>query len=197
VAILWRGHEVARLGPGKNLLSPRVLLDRRSSEFRRGPEAVIERLKNWVRLRWSARSEPSRAGAPAQDPGGPAVRSVLAMLVDEGGIIARSEVAQALRPRPRQAAMSQAASEDRRARLFMPDVLKPEARRWRTALRAAASGADARAPAHSERVLRHAFGGERALSRRLAFASARRCCGRPGRAARPPCHEARTGKQAA
>jgi ATP-dependent RNA helicase SUPV3L1/SUV3 len=29
VAILWRGHEVARLGPGKNLLSPRVLLDRR------------------------------------------------------------------------------------------------------------------------------------------------------------------------
>ena len=29
VAILWRGHEVARLGPGKNLLSPRILLDRR------------------------------------------------------------------------------------------------------------------------------------------------------------------------
>ena len=29
VAILWRGHEVARLGPGKNLLSPRLLLDRR------------------------------------------------------------------------------------------------------------------------------------------------------------------------
>jgi ATP-dependent RNA helicase SUPV3L1/SUV3 len=23
VAVLWRGHEVARLGPGKNLLSPR------------------------------------------------------------------------------------------------------------------------------------------------------------------------------
>src|SRR5688500_4537641 len=29
VAILWRGHEVARLGAGKNLLSPRILLDRR------------------------------------------------------------------------------------------------------------------------------------------------------------------------
>ena len=29
VAMLWRGHEVARLGPGKNLLSPRVMLDRK------------------------------------------------------------------------------------------------------------------------------------------------------------------------
>ena len=29
VAILWRGHEVARLEPGKNLLSPRAQLDRR------------------------------------------------------------------------------------------------------------------------------------------------------------------------
>ena len=46
VAILWRGHEVARLGPGKNLLSPRILLDRRiDSVSQRGREAVVERQK--------------------------------------------------------------------------------------------------------------------------------------------------------
>ncbi len=47
VAILWRGHEVARLGPGKNLLSPRVILDRRIERVSdRSREAVIDRLKN-------------------------------------------------------------------------------------------------------------------------------------------------------
>ena len=40
VALLWRGHEVARLGPGKNLLSPRILLDRRLERVSdRGPRA--------------------------------------------------------------------------------------------------------------------------------------------------------------
>src|SRR3546814_20594293 len=52
VAILWRGHEVARLGPGKNLLSPRVLLDKRIERVSdRRREAVIERLKAWGRAR--------------------------------------------------------------------------------------------------------------------------------------------------
>ena len=46
VAILWRGHEVAKLGPGKNLLSPRVNLDRRIDRVsEKGREAVILRLE--------------------------------------------------------------------------------------------------------------------------------------------------------
>ena len=89
IAILWRGHEVARLGPGKNLLSPRVNLDRRIERVSdRGREAVVERLKNWVRGQvehWLAPLR--RAGAAAQDAASPAaVRSILALLVDEGGI---------------------------------------------------------------------------------------------------------------
>ena len=75
VAILWRGHEVARLGPGKNLLSPRVQLDRRiDSVSQRGRDAVIERLQNWIRGQVERSLAPLRAaGAAAQDRGAPGV----------------------------------------------------------------------------------------------------------------------------
>ena len=70
IAILWRGHEVARLGPGKNLLSPRVLLDRRiESVSDKGREAVIARLKDWLRASVEAvlgaapRRRPCRPGS--------------------------------------------------------------------------------------------------------------------------------------
>src|SRR3712207_6447765 len=85
VAILWRGHEVARLSPGKNLLSPRVLLDRRLERVsERGRSAVVERLDTWVRAQVEKTLGSLRkAGAAAQDPAAPpAVRSILAMLVD-------------------------------------------------------------------------------------------------------------------
>jgi ATP-dependent RNA helicase SUPV3L1/SUV3 len=106
VAILWRGHEVARLGPGKNLLSPRVLLDRRLERVsERGKEAVIERLKLGCGTRSSARS--GRCAAPAwprRIRRAARVRSVLAMLVDEGGIVARDAVAKPLAGSTRAAA---------------------------------------------------------------------------------------------
>ncbi|HEX9931275.1 MAG TPA: helicase-related protein, partial [Allosphingosinicella sp.] len=143
VAILWRGHEVARLGPGKNLLSPRVNLDRRIERVSdRGREAVVERLKNWLRVeveRWLAPLR--RAGAAAQDAATPAaVRSILALLVDEGGIVARDHVAKplALLDREQRRAVTGLRVRIGALDLFMPDVLKPEAMRWRTALRAAA-----------------------------------------------------------
>ncbi|HEX8124960.1 MAG TPA: helicase-related protein [Allosphingosinicella sp.] len=145
VAVLWRGHEVARLGPGKNLLSPRVIVDRRLDRLsERGRGVVVERLDSWVRHQVERSLGPLRqAGLAAQDRNAPAaVRSILAMLVDEGGIVAREAVAKPI------AALDK---EQRRAitglririgalDLFMPDVLKPEARRWRTALRSAAAG---------------------------------------------------------
>ncbi|TFI58759.1 helicase [Sphingomonas parva] len=145
VALLWRGHEVARLGQGKNLLSPRILIDRRLDRLsERGRDIVSERLSLWVRHqveRWLA---PLRAaGAAAQDPGSPpAVRAILAMLVDEGGIVAREAVAKPLASLERE---QRKLITNLRIRigaldLFMPDLLKPEPRRWRTALRTAASG---------------------------------------------------------
>jgi ATP-dependent RNA helicase SUPV3L1/SUV3 len=145
VAILWRGHEVARLGPGKNLLSPLVLLDRRIDRVsNKGRDAVIARLKDWLRLGAEAALGPLRAaGRAAQDVAAPAaVRALLAMLVDEGGIVAREAVAQPLAAldRDQRRAVTRLGIRIGALDLFMPAVLKPEAMRWRAAFRAASSG---------------------------------------------------------
>jgi ATP-dependent RNA helicase SUPV3L1/SUV3 len=205
VAILWRGHEVARLGPGKNLLSPRVHLDRRIERVSEaGREAVVERLKNWVRGQVERSLGQLRsAGLAAQDPAMPAgVRSILAMLVDEGGIVAREAVAIPLAglDREQRRSISRLKVKIGALDLFMPGVLKPEARRWRTALRAAAAGEAMQAlPAHSAVVLPlPADERERALLRRLGFRTLGPQMLRADlveRLARH-AHEARTGKQA-
>ena len=195
VAILWRGHEVARLGPGKNLLSPRVLLDRRIDRVsERGREAVVERLDDWVRhqveraLGAAARGRGGRSGS-----GGAGARSARSWRC--WSTKAASSPARRW-PRP----LAALDREQRRAvtrlgvrigalDLFMPDVLKPEAMRWRTALRAAAAGEPMPAlPPQSAVVLPTPADGERALLARLGFRAARAAdaAGRPGRAARPP-----------
>jgi ATP-dependent RNA helicase SUPV3L1/SUV3 len=203
VAILWRGHEVAKLGPGKNLLSPRVLLDRRLERVSdRGREAVVERLKNWIRGQIERSLGPLRhAGAAAQDPkASAAVRAVLAMLVDEGGIIARSEIARPLAEldREQRRQMSKMGVRIGALDLFMPDVLKPEARRWRTALRAAAAGEKMpELPSHSTVVLPTPADEPRALLTRLGFRALGPQMLRVDLAERLArhAHEARTGKQ--
>jgi ATP-dependent RNA helicase SUPV3L1/SUV3 len=175
VAILWRGHEVARLGPGKNLLSPRVNLDRRIERVSdKGREAVVERLKGWVRgevERWLAPLR--RAGAAAQDAATPpAARSILALLVDEGGVVAREHVAKplALLDREQRRAVTALKIRIGALDLFMPDALKPEAVRWRTALRAAAGNeAMPPLPAASSVVLATPEPEQRAILARLGF----------------------------
>ena len=175
VAILWRGHEVARLVPGKNLLSPRIQLDRRIERVStKGREAVIERLKDWVREQVEASLSPLRsAGHAAQDPATPAaVRSVLAMLVDEGGIVDREQVAQPLAAldREQRRAISALGVRIGALDLFMPTVLKPEAMRWRTALRASAAGAVMpQLPSPASVVIATPEGEERTTMSRLGF----------------------------
>jgi len=146
IAILWRGHEVARLGPGKNLLSPRVLLDRRIESLSPlGREKVIARLKDWLCASVETMLAPLRAaGHAAQDSAAPpAFRALLAMIVDEGGIVARGTVAGALAAldKDQRRAVGRLGIRVGALDLFMPAVLKPEAMRWRAALRSAASGA--------------------------------------------------------
>ncbi|HEX8640450.1 MAG TPA: helicase-related protein [Allosphingosinicella sp.] len=178
VAILWRGHEVARLGPGKNLLSPRVLLDRRiDSVSQRGREAVVERLQDWIRHQVERSLAPLRAaGAAAQDRETPApIRSILAALVDEGGVIARDRVAGPLGglEREQRRAITGFGVRIGALDLFMPSTLKPEAMRWRNALRAAASGEPAATlPPPSSVVIPAPAEGEREPLARLGFRAA-------------------------
>ena len=129
------------------------------------------------------------------------VRSILAMLVDEGGIIAREAVATPLATleREQRRAIGRLKVKIGALDLFMPDILKPEARRWRTALRAAASGeAMPKLPPHSGVVLPlPADERERALLRRLGFRALGPQMLRADlveRLARH-AHEARAGKQ--
>ena len=175
VAILWRGHEVARLGPGKNLLSPRINLDRRIERVSdRGREAVIERLKNWLRGEVERTLAPlRRAGTAAQDARtSAAVRAILALIVDEGGIVARDQLAEplGLLDRDQRRAVNGFGVRIGALDLFMPDVLKPEARRWRTALRAAAGNEPMpELPPESSVVLPRAEGEARERLARLGF----------------------------
>jgi ATP-dependent RNA helicase SUPV3L1/SUV3 len=70
------------------------------------------------------------------------VRALLAMLVDEGGIAPREAVAGALAAldRDQRRAVTRLGIRIGALDLFMPAVLKPEAIRWRAALRAASFG---------------------------------------------------------
>jgi ATP-dependent RNA helicase SUPV3L1/SUV3 len=204
VALLWRGHEVARLGPGKNLLSPRVLLDRRLERLSdRGKEAVIVRLKGWVTgeaERWLG--ELRAAGALSQDRATPAAaRSILAMLVDSGGIVARSDVEIPLAALDREQRRLIARTRVRIGSLdlFIPSMLRPEAMRWRAALQAAASTAPMpELPPASAAVLTAPVNERRALLVRLGFRALGPQMVRVDMAERLArhAHEARTNKQA-
>lgn len=144
-AILWRGHEIARFTQGKNLLSPRVALDRRlESVSQRGRDAVIARLKDWAghqveRVLPSLRA----AGHAAQDAAAPApIRALLSLLVDEGGVLPRDMAAGALAAldRGQRRAIGRLGVRIGALDLFMPALLKPEPMRWRAALLAARAG---------------------------------------------------------
>jgi len=178
VAILWRGHEVARLGPGKNLLSPRVRLDRRIDQVSpRGRDAVIARLQDWIRNRVEQVLGPLRAaGHAAHDAATPApARALLALLVDEGGIVARDAVAGSLATLDKEQRRAVTALGIRIGALdlFMPAVLKPEAMRWRAALRAAAGDLHMPVlPAPSTVVVPAGKGDERSQLTRLGFRAA-------------------------
>ncbi|MBV8687596.1 MAG: helicase [Alphaproteobacteria bacterium] len=175
VALLWRGHEVARLAAGKNLLSPRVIADRRLERLsQRGRDAVVDRLDLWLRRQVERFLGPLRqAGNAARDADSPpAIRSILALLVDEGGIVARAAVAAALAGvgRDQRRLITRLKVKIGALDLFMPDVLKPEARRWRTALRAAAAGEPMPPlPPEGVTVLPCPANGERLLLQRLGF----------------------------
>jgi ATP-dependent RNA helicase SUPV3L1/SUV3 len=145
------------------------------SERRR--EAVIGRLKDWLRGQAEAMLGPLRAaGHAAQDRAAPApVRALVALLVDEGGIVGREEAAGSLAAldRDQRRAVTRLGVRIGALDLFMPAVLKPEAMRWRAAFRAAAEGAAMpELPPRSAVVLDTPDGAARARLARFGFRAA-------------------------
>jgi len=172
--LLWRGHKVARLAAGANLLSPRIRLDKRLSGLSAASRAAVDqRLVAWVAKRIAGILGPLRAaGSAARDPGTPsALRSILAMLVDRGGLVERRLVDAALTglDRPARQRLKMLGIRIAALDLYLPAMLKPEARRWRAALAAASTGFVAALPDDGATVLPLAAGAERAALERLGF----------------------------
>lgn len=141
VTVRWDGLDIGRIKPGKSLLCPRfepeAAIARLEPPLRQQIEA---RLTQWLSDQIGRRLAPlQRAAHFASDAATPApARAILAQLVEQGGILARAGVDEAL------------TSLDRRDRqalvrlgltigtldLFWPALLKPEASRLRLALAA-------------------------------------------------------------
>ncbi|MBA2920981.1 helicase [Sphingomonas sp. MAH-20] len=138
-AIHWNGREIARFEPTRELLRPRLKLERAAAALEPGSRDIIfARLHRWLEARTEKLLDPlERLAAAAADPTtAPALRALLAPLADSGGIVERRAVETVL------AALSR---DDRAAArrlgltigaldIFAPSLLKPEPLRWRTAL---------------------------------------------------------------
>ena len=154
VAIAWDGpasedqgqHVLARLAPGRSLLEPAIRtarpLDRLSAPMR---AALRERLERWLEEEIGRQLKPLKALAEAaSDLATTAgVRALAAMLADAGGVVPRRAVL---------GAIGHLEQDDRRALyrlkvrlgpldVFIPDLLRPAAQYWRSALVAVKAGA--------------------------------------------------------
>ena len=146
VSIAWRGLPVAHLNSGKSLLTTRLkpdrALDALDEPVRR---IVIERLDRWLATMQAKHLKPlQRIADAARDAAmAPSLRALLAPLSESGGISPRVPLEKALslldrdaRYQARKLGLVIGALD-----LFHPQLLKPEAIRWRAALMAVQGGA--------------------------------------------------------
>jgi ATP-dependent RNA helicase SUPV3L1/SUV3 len=145
VAVVWEGHVLARLAPGRALLEPAIRtarsLDRLSAQSR---AALRARLERWLEAQVHGHLRAlQNLAATATDPASsPGVRALAAMLADAGGVLPRKAALSAI------AHLEQAdrqALHRLRVRLgpldvFVPPLLKPAAQHWRAALVAVRQG---------------------------------------------------------
>ena len=139
LAVSWRGHLVARLEPGRDLVSPRVRLDRALDVLAPPARtAVIARIERWLADQ-VARHAPGLAGLAAlsKDPeAGPSLRAAAAALLDAGGIAPRRGLArqvEALDPAARKR-LRAAGTNIGTLDLYDLRLLKPAAASWRRLL---------------------------------------------------------------
>jgi ATP-dependent RNA helicase SUPV3L1/SUV3 len=145
LAVVWEGHVLARIAPGRSLLEPALrtsrALDRLSAPVR---ASLRQRLERWLEAQIQAHLRPlARLANAATDPAtSPGVRALAAMLTDAGGVLPRKSALSAI---------SQLEQADRQALhklavrlgpldVFVPLLLKPAAQFWRAALLAARHG---------------------------------------------------------
>ena len=143
--LAWHGHVVATLGRGPTLVQPAILIDPSLRRLEsQQVQAITERLQQYVAQQLARHAGPLAAmGEAAGDlftP--PRVRALLAALVDGSGLVARAAVDEQLsvmaaeeRPQLRKLGLTIGSLD-----LFHPQLLKPEAVRWRAALIAAQQG---------------------------------------------------------
>ncbi|WP_299328930.1 helicase-related protein [Parasphingopyxis sp.] len=145
VRLAWHDAIVARLAPGKTLLTPEIALDKSLAALTADQKVrIIERLRAWLDAAIGRALGPLRKidavlGAEKTDP---AIRALLAPLVEAGGIL------------PRKTALGPLGALDKQQRhrigrlgltigaldIFHAKLLKPEAVRWRLALASVANG---------------------------------------------------------
>ncbi|QLC25764.1 helicase [Parasphingopyxis algicola] len=144
VSISWRGDAIAQLVAGKTLLEPAIVLDKNLAALTEDQRTrIAARLQGWLartlrRILGPLRKIDTTLGAAGT---APAIRALLAPLVEAGGIL------------PRKTALGPLGALDKEQRhrigrlgltigaldIFHPKLLKPEAIRWRLALAAASA----------------------------------------------------------
>ncbi len=147
VALMWNDTEVARLKPGRSLITPGVQATASIARLDPADRAAIQsRLERWIASRINHRlSALNRMAEAAQDPQTPPhMRALLAQLVEAGGTLSRGAVEGAIaafdpaaRQRVRQLGIVIGTLD-----LFHPALLKPEAVRLCLAFRAVRIGAN-------------------------------------------------------
>lgn len=135
----WEGERIARLRPGKALLSPALVMDPvlspLSAELRRQLEAA---LNGWLD-RALAPLAPLRKleAASRETQGGPELRAVLIRLVEAGGMLARTGSGTETLAQPQRQLLRKLGVQVGALDLFIPAMLKPTAlSAWQTLLAA-------------------------------------------------------------
>ena len=137
--IRWQGRPIATFEPTRELLRPRLRLDRAAAALDAGSrDLIFARLHKWLEERTEKLLEPlERMTAAASDPAtASALRALLAQLGECGGMLDRARVEQVLAAltREERVAARKLGITIGALDVFAPALLKPEPLRWRTAL---------------------------------------------------------------
>ncbi|SKB53167.1 ATP-dependent RNA helicase SUPV3L1/SUV3 [Sphingopyxis flava] len=159
--IAWHGDVIATLAKGTTLVQPAILLEPALRRLEPPQvQAIAERLQTFVAEQLARHAAPLAAmGAAASDlftP--PRVRALLAAMADGSGLVERAVVDEQLtamsaeeRPQLRKLGLTIGSLD-----IFHPQLLKPEAVRWRAALAAAQQGsAMPELPPHGAVIQKH------------------------------------------